>query len=210
MKKHCVLFILLVAFAFGSIAQSSMSLPVMIKNEDGSVETYDIQKGDKLVYQVKAGGSEYEFIVTLNNPGSNALDFNYEMTNTNNTRGHVTISNEAKSSATKYVNFFRGGEMKLTDACTVWLSDKNFSDMAQGRTTMQLDNHAAETFYSPDENEVSMPVKIKNQKKYIQGFFINNAADGKGTQTLYINNISGNALILKMDLGWSIELKEIR
>lgn len=210
MKKRFTFFISLMAFAFSSMAQSSIFLPMMIKNDDGSTESYDLKKGDKLVYQVNAGGSEYEFIVTLNDPGANALDFNYEMTNSNKTSGHVTISTKAKSEATKYVNFFRGGELKLTDACTVWLSGKNFSDMPDKKTTMTLDNGAAETFYRPEKDEVNPVVKIKGEDKKLDAFIINNAADGTGNKTMWINGISSNSLIVKMDLGWSIVLKEIR
>lgn len=192
------------------MAQDSFTLPLMLKNDDGSSEFYDLKKGDKLVYQVKAGGNEYEFIVTLNDPGNNALDFNYEMTNSNKTTGHVTVSNKAKSEATKYVNFFRGGELSLTDACTVWLSGKNFSDMANKKTTMTLDNGAPETFYIPENEEVSTVVKIKGEDKKIEAFIINNAADGTGNKTMWIHDISSNSLIVKMDMGWSIVLKEIR
>lgn len=210
MQKQFILFVSVMLLAFSSIAQSDFSLPLIIKNDDGSSEFYDLKKGDKLVYQVKAGGSEYEFIVTLNDPGKNAIDFNYEMTNSNKTSGHVTISDSAKSRATKYVNFFRGGELNLTDACTVWLSGKNFSDMANKKTTITLDNGAPETFYIPKNDEVSTVVKIKGEDKKVGAFIINNAADGNGKKTMWIHDISTNSLIVKMDLGWSILLKEIR
>lgn len=210
MKKQFILFAFLIAFASVSLAQSSIFLPMMIKNDDGSTESYEIKQGDKLVYQVKAGGNEYEFIVTINDPGTNAIDFNYEMTNSNKTSGHVTISTKARSEATRYVNFFRGGELKLTDACTVWLSGKNFSDMPDKKTTMTLDNGAPEIFYRPEKDEVNPVVKIKGADKKLDAFMINNAADGTGNKTMWINGISSNSLIVKMDLGWSIVLKEIR
>jgi hypothetical protein len=210
MKKQLILFVSLLAFAFSSMAQSSVFLPMMIKNDDGSMGSYDIQKGDKLVYQVKAGGNEYDFIVTINDENEKGIDFNYEMTNSNKTSGHVIISSKAKSEATRYVNYFRGGELILTDACTVWLSNKNFSDMPQKKTVMQIDNNSPETFYRPEKDEVTPIVKIKGEDKKIDGFMINNAADGNGDKTLWINGISSNSLIIKMDLGWSIVLKEIR
>src|ERR1700754_3698120 len=147
MKKQFLLFVSAMLLTFCSMAQSSFTLPLIVKNDDGSSEFYDLKAGDKLVYQVNAGGNEYDFIVTLNDPGKNALDFNYEMTNANNASGHVTINGEAKSNATKYINYFRGGDLNLTDACTVWLSGKNFSDMPKKKTVMQLDNNAPETFY---------------------------------------------------------------
>ena len=210
MKKQFLFFVYLMAFAFGSMAQSSIYLPMMIKNDDGSTESYDLKKGDKLVYQVKAGSNEYDFIVTINEEGENGIDFNYEMTNANKTSGHVTISNKARSEATKYVNFFRGGELKLTDASTIWLSGKNFSDMPNKKTTMTLDSGAPEIFYRPENDEVNPVVKIKGEDKKLDAFIINNGADGSGNKTMWINGISSNSLIVKMDLGWSIVLKEIK
>jgi hypothetical protein len=210
MKKQFILFVALLTFAISCMAQRSIFLPMMIKNDDGSTASYDIQKGDKLLYQVKAGGNEYDFIVTINSDDENGLDFNYEMTNSNKTSGHVVISNKARNEATKYVNFFRGGELKLTDASTIWLSGKNFSDMPNKKTTMTLDNGVPETFYRPEKDEVNPVVKIKGEDKKLDAFIINNGADGTGNKTMWINGISSNSLIVKMDLGWSIVLKEIK
>lgn len=211
MKKHFLLFVAFMAIVFCSIAQSRIYLPLMIKNNDGSTETYNIKKGDKLVYAVDAFGSKYDFIVTVNNQSpKKGIDFNYEMTNDKNTKGHVKISGEAKRKATKYVNYFGGGNLNMVDACTVWLSDKNFADMPLKKTIMQMDKNSPETFYLPIENEVNPVVKIKGENKKLDGFIINNAADGKGNKTLWINNVSSNSLILKMELGFSIQLVEIK
>lgn len=127
-----------------------------------------------------------------------------------NKKGHVTISANGKNNSSKYVNFFAGGEMKLEDACTVWLTGKNFSDMPEKKTEMTIDDNTPETFYRPDKDEVFPEVKIKGKEMKIEGFIINNAADGTGNKTWWINGISSNSLILKMDMGWTIELKEIR
>ncbi len=210
MKKQGTLFVVLMALAVCSFAQEIIFMPMMLKNDDGSTGTYEIKKGDKLVYQVKAGSNEYDFIVTINAQGKGGIDFNYEMTNSKNTKGHVLISADAKNEATKYVNYFGGGELSLTDACTVWLSGKNFSDMPEKKTTIQIDDNIPETFYRPEKDEVTPVVKIKGEDKKMDVFIINNAADGTGNKTMWINGISSNSLIVKMDLGWTIVLKEIR
>ena len=211
MKKQLVLIVSLIAFAFSSIAQQTMYLPIILKNDDGTAGSYEIKKGDKLVYGVNAGGNEYDFIVTVNKGNSKgAIDFNYEMTNSRNTKGHVFISANARANATKYINYFGGGELNLTDAITVWLSNKNFGDMSKKKTTMQIDNNSPETFYRPEKDEATLVVKIKGADKKLDAFIINNAADGTGDKTMWINAISGNTLIVKMDLGFTIVLKEIR
>jgi len=211
MKKQFVLIVCLMAFVFSSLAQKSMYLPIMIKNDDGSTGSYEIKKGDKLVYHVNAGGNEYDFIVTVNRESSKAgIDFNYEMTNSNNTKGHVIISANARNKATKYINYFRGGNLNLTNAITVWMSYKNFGDMPQKKTVMQLDDNNPETFYRPEKDEVNPVVKIKGENKKLDAFIINNAADGTGNKTMWINGISSNSLIVKMELGFSIQLMEIK
>jgi hypothetical protein len=108
------------------------------------------------------------------------------------------------------VNYFRGGELNLTDAITVWLSYKNFGDMPNKKTTMQIDNNNPETFYRPEKDEANLVVKIKGKDKKLDAFIINNAADGTGNKTMWINGISSNSLIVKMELGFSIQLMEIK
>jgi hypothetical protein len=211
MKKQLVLIVCSIAFAFSSIAQKAMYLPIMIKNDDSSTNTYEIKKGDKLVYHVNAGGNEYDFIVTVNKESAaTGIDFNYEMTNSSNTKGHVVISANARKKATKYINYFRGGNLNLTNAITVWMSYKNFGDMPKKKTVMQLDDNSPETFYRPDKDEANLVVKIKGEDKKLDAFIINNAADGTGNKTMWINGISSNSLIVKMELGFSIQLMEIK
>jgi hypothetical protein len=211
MKKQLVLIGSLIAFAFSCIAQEYMYLPIILKNDDGTSGSYEIKKGDKLIYQVNAGGNEYDFIVNVNSGNSKgAIDFNYEMTNSRNTKGHVLISADARKNATQYINYFGGGELNLTNAITVWLSNKNFGDMSKKKTTMQIDNNSPETFYRPEKDEANPIVKIKGADKKLDTFIINNAKDGTGDKTMWINAIAGNTLIVKMDLGFTIVLKEIK
>ena len=54
---------------------------------------------------------------------------------------------------------------------------------------------------------VIKPIQIIQKPVKIDGFMINNAEDMKGDKTMWIQNSSSNSLILKMDLGWTIELK---
>ncbi len=182
-----------------------------IKNEDGSASMEPLYKGDKFVYHVNANGQEYDFIITLNDYSfEKGIDFSYEMTAPANKQGHVYISAKAKETARKYNNYFSGGDMKLTDACTVWMSSDNFMEMPDKKTTMQIDNGAMETFYRNDNDEVNPVINFKGKSVKLDGFILNNATDGKGDKTLWVMGASGNPLILKMDLGWTIELKEIK
>jgi hypothetical protein len=190
---------------------NEFSIPITLREADGSSTFYDIGNGTQLIYAVEAFGKTYDFIVTLNDYDyERGIDFNYEMTNEENTKGHVSISKKGANESIKYINYFKGGELKLTNTSSVWLSSKNFMDMPDNKTTMQMDDAAPETFYKPEKNEVLHEIKVKGETKTIQGFMINNAADGTGSKTLWIHDISANPLIIKMNLGFTIQLKEIR
>lgn len=172
--------------------------------------SYPFSKGDQLVYHVNAGGSEYDFIVTLNMYNKNGIDFNYEMTNANNTKGHVVITPQAKDESRNLVNYFSGGELNLKDASTVWLSYATFIDMPTKKTTLSFDGAEKIAMYRPENDEVKTVIRVKGQDHTINAFKMNSAADGTGDKTLWVHNSSANPLIMKMDLGWTIELKEIK
>jgi hypothetical protein len=231
MKKILFLFMPLLLFACVAMAQkiskatvkgktthtkSSVKKPeplnmdMYIKNEDGSTYSEPLKRGDQLVYHVNAGGKEYDFIVKINDGSySKGVDFNYQMTAPVNLKGHVKILAKGKNDSRKYVNYFGGGEMILKDACTVWMTGANFMELPAKQTKMTFDNEEEETFYNYDNNEITPAIKFRGKEVKLDGFILSNSAEGKGSKTLWIQNGSGNPLILKMDLGWTIELKEI-
>ncbi len=169
------------------------------------------KSGDQLVYEVNAGGNVYDFIVTLQpRTDKYRYAFNWEMTAPVNRKGHVNITQEAAYDSKKYNNYFNGGDLTLTDACTVWLSGQNFADMPDKQTTMQLDNGAAETFYRKDEAETEYTVLYKGNEVKLDIFKIDNDKTGSDHHQMWVQGISSYPLIVKMDLGWTIRLKEIR
>lgn len=232
MKKFSLVLLLIIIciFSFQSHAQKTnktaqksirpqaplkklepLNLDLYCKNEDGSLTSEALQRGDKLVYHVHAQGKEYDFILTLLDASyERGVDFNYEMTDPINMKGHVVIKSKAKNDSKKYINYFSGGELILTDACAIWLSGINFRELPNKETKMTFDNGTPETFYNKDGNEVTPTINFKGKPVMLDAFSLNNAADGKGDKTLWVLNGSGNPLIVKMDLGWTIELKEIR
>jgi hypothetical protein len=186
-------------------------MPIQYKNDDGTTSSYFLEKGDKLVYHVNAGGSEYDFIVTLNAAGfGGGIDFNYAMTNASKTKGHVNISGDARKSATKYINYFRGGDLNLTDASSVWLSTDNYIELPTQSTDMTFDDGEEESFYRSENLGEAPMIKIKGKARKLDVYLANNSSNDDGDKTLWINDAPGNPLIIKMSLGFTIELKEIR
>ncbi len=195
--------------ALGAAKTLNLSLSVL---KDEATFTYDLKKGDKLVYHVNANGKEYDFIVAINGfDYDKGIDFNYEMTAPVSKTGRVKISPGAFHSSRKYMNQFAGGELNLTDASTIWLCyDAFYDDMPKRQTMMTMDDAAPELFYRPEEDAIEHTIKFKGEMVGVEAFLINNKKDGTGSKEIWVHNSSSNPLIIRMNLGWTIELKEVR
>jgi hypothetical protein len=182
----------------------------MLEFENGK-SLYMGNTGDKLVYEVTAGGKTYDFIVTLGASDEKyRYVFDWEMTAPVNRSGHVNITKEAAYDSKRYNNFFSGGNLTLTEACTVWLTGSNFAEVADKKVSMQLDNDSPETFLRKDDAETEYTVTIKGKEVKLDIFKLDNDKLDTESRQLWIQGISSFPLIVKMDLGWKIRLKEIR
>lgn len=166
---------------------------------------------DTLIYEVLAGDETYEFIAVLKtyDPSEKGFSFDWKMSSPVNLSGTVKVSAEAIMNSRSYINRFAGGSQELKDACTVFLTALNFGEMPGKVSKLILDGEE-ETFYRPESDEVPFKVKIGGEEYTLDGFKINNKKDGTGDKTLVIQGISSHPLILEMELGFKIKLKEIR
>jgi hypothetical protein len=183
-----------------------------ILSMDGGKSLYMGQTGDKLVYEVNAGGQVYDFIITLMQPAADdyRYTFDWEMTAPVNKSGHVNISKTAAIDSKKYMNYFKGGNLTLTDASTVWMTGENFGEMPDKKTTMQFDNNEPEAFYRKDEAETEHTIKYKGKEMKLDIFKVDNDKEGSDHRQVWVQGISSFPLIVRMDLGWTIRLKEIK
>ncbi len=179
---------------------------------DGGKSLYMGQTGDKLIYEVNTGGQVYDFIITIQQPktGDYRYSFDWEMTAPVNKSGHINISKTAAIDGKKYMNYFKGGDLTLSDACTVWMTGENFGEMPDKKTTMQLDSNEPENFYRKDEAETEQRIKYKGKEIKLDIFKVDNDKEGSDHRQIWVQGISAFPLIVKMDLGWTIRLKEIK
>ena len=179
--------------------------------EDGPC-TFNILKGDTLVYEVNASGKNYNFLVVPNKFDANTVaDFNWITTAPENKAGHVTISTQALTTGKKYLPSLPAGELKMTDASSIWLTAINFKEITKGQTSLSFDSGQPETFTSPETDAVTIPVNYKGKQLSLEGFAMQNKAEGQpDRKELWVLNISNNLLIIKMDIGWTMQLKEVR
>lgn len=166
-------------------------------------------KGTIFTYAVDFYGENYEFIVTVNeNSTAKGLSFDYRMTNADNTIGTVNISSEARKTARKQNNYFSGGEMNLSDMTTVWISNLVMDELEKSGESMITTDDGEEFWVKLKRLHYNYDYSIRSKTGTIDdiGYMYCESNDGA---IKYWIQMGGNPLILKMDLGWSITLKEM-
>lgn len=181
---------------------------------------FSVKKGSVLTYEVKAGKDIYNFIITVNSalPDS-SLEFSYTMGAPANKNGIVMISENALNTSHKLVNFFGGGEMKLEDATTIWISKQVFHEAIEAgggfATDILFDNDKVATHFAmivPDEEEY----KINGKMMKIKTVQMTETKFNETTQELDYGKMVGvldnsrNPLILFLSIGFEVQLKEAK
>lgn len=157
---------------------------------------------DKLIYDVNAGGSEYNFTVKIKslNPGFN---FVWQMTNESGDYGAVKINATAMATSKKMYNYFRGGDETLKDATSVILSKAAYLEIITKKKVTLWDGDKKITFEHPDETDFTFT--IDGEEKTVKGIYI---AAENGNDMVVLKN-PAYPLILRMNLGWTIKLNTI-
>jgi len=204
MKKFLLLFVFISFFSIQSQSQIDLDEEMM----NGS--TLILMPGFTLVYGVDFHGTTYDFLVHIKSL-EDGIEFDYEMTNADNTTGTVKISKEAFETATSQNNYFSGGEMNLEDMTTVWLSKGVFMDLVESGSAV-ISPDGGTTMESIEVTEVGHSYKIYNaiSNDTIDDISYVYAESGDFSIKYLVHLSKYNPLILGMDLGWKIWLKEIR
>lgn len=187
MKKIVTLLMLLLAFA-------------------ANAQTLKLKAGSVLTYKVTNAGQSYVFTVTLKSWEPDR-SFDYDMGEPANLKGNVTLTAGALANATGQVNMFSGGPLSLTDRTTVWLSKTVFNSLkTEFQARVSVDGGTPITLLNNYEDKYNVPVDGKDT-----GLNIIYAEEQSGKPYHYwILNDAENPLIVKMELGWTIELTEIK
>ncbi|HNQ67100.1 MAG TPA: hypothetical protein PKN32_01880 [Bacteroidales bacterium] len=179
---------------------------------DMNCSTLMLREGLVLVYGVNYNGTEYDFIMTIKELSETRIEYSYRMTNAYATNGNIIMSEDALLNATSHYNYFSGGTVELTDMTSVWMSKKVFDELTGelGKTTISVDG--GKTQVELNAIEVGYDFSLYNDisKKQFDniGYFY---AETEDQQIKYwVHYSEQNPIILKMDLGWQICLKEIR
>ncbi len=180
------------------------SRPTKSRFYNSNKSTFKISKGDVLVYHVNNNGDEYDFIVTIKTFDS-MINFGYTMPQKQKAANIIIRANAVKN-AVKYNNYFDGADKTFTNESTVWLSQKNYKEIAPNNTgEAQMDmGNGLQNFKKTDAS--TMKITYLGEEKIITY----HKALAEGGNEIWVLNNKTNPLIVKMNLGWTIELKEVK
>jgi hypothetical protein len=190
-----------------------LNIPAMAQLEHDIMKgsTFIPQEGTILIYEVDFYGNNYDFLVLIHEIKKDKVVFEYLMTNPNQTSGSITITADALESATSQFNFFGGGPVTLEDMTSVWISRKVFDELTgeKGRSIISPDG--GQTSVELIGKKVGYDYSIYNHisERQFDNIAYYYAESVDGDIKYWIGTSRGVPIILKMDLGWKIWLREM-
>lgn len=193
MKKIVLLFIALCTFAYIGSAQTAN-------------DAVTIKVGTQLVYDVVTPNASYQFIITIKKL-TDGVTFDWQMTAPMNKKGTIEMTKEATETATELYNYFTGGTVQLTDKTSVWVSQEVWNDMhdEDEMAMISIDGQEDAGFFR--ENGEDYKVKYNGSNTTLKTSQLSSLTD---TRTITVWENQNFPIILSMDLGWTITLKEIK
>lgn len=170
-----------------------------------------IMEGTTLTYEVNYYGDVYDFKVTVKKFSPDGIEFDYEMTNEFNTKGSISIVKDAFENAKQQFNYFSGGPVKLDDKTSVWVSKKVFQELISAEAKSVISADGGSSFIEILPFGVFSDFDIYNSisKTKITDLTYLYASTEDDSDRFWIHFSKNNPLILGMDLGWTIWLKEM-
>lgn len=175
-----------------------------------------IKIGAKMVYAVVNGDQKYDFIVTVKQ-FSPDLVFDWEMTAPVSTKGTITIPQKDMQHAMAFYNYFSPGSLILDGETSVWLSNDQFNQIKNNRYGIfKLDGKGGkETPMKVIRNTPGMPIPVitpivNGKPMTLNTIYLNNGILGDNIREVVLLDSKDFPIIVKMNLGWTITLKEIK
>ena len=173
------------------------------------LDTYEkaMKSGAILTYDITMGEKQYHLVATIKKLGDE-IAFDWETTEPANKKGNTTMSANAVSKADALFTDFSGGEANLDKETAMFISKKIFSDVSSSAqasikifgasdTATIMSNTISEFNFSLNDNLVAVP-----------GWELEGGSEIK--YTVDILESPKFPLIVKIDLGWTIQLASIK
>lgn len=163
----------------------------------GTVLTYDVNNKDK----------KYQFIVTLKKIGDE-IGFDWKMTEPVNKTGSVVMNAGAVANADALFHSLAGGDSKLDRETSVFISRKIFNDVSTTSIANIKLNGATDTLTVLGNTISEFNFNLNGNLVAIPGWELQNTGDMK--YTLDVLESFKFPIIFRIDLGWTIQLAEIK
>jgi hypothetical protein len=183
-----------------------------------AVTPFNLQVGNKLIYNVEQGLNEYKFIMTIKTLKP-MISFDWKMTAPVNKKGTVVISKKAMDSAVALFNYFENGSIKLEEQTCAFLSRNLSKQLQEGKDKIEFsvteNKGDAEVFdvLKTNKSEVSGNIYFPVTKKYkgknysLDSYTLENK-DGSNKLRIWKNQ--NFPLIIFMETNFKIYLSEIQ
>lgn len=165
-----------------------------------------IKVGTVLVYEVNNEGKKYQFIVTVKKL-EQGITFDWQMTAPINIKGTLEMPEEAVENADGLFNYFTAGNTKLTTQTSVWISRLMWTEMHSEDEMVAISLDGGEPIGFFRESGENYSTQNMGSAVQLKTSVLKSLSDAE-TITVWENEKF--PIILKMYLGWTIELKEIK
>lgn len=176
-----------------------------------------IVPGSKLIYGVRSAGKEYDFIVTLKSLNG-AKGFDWVMTAPINKEGTIVHHPKALVSAHEMHNYFQSGTINLQEnALSVWLSSEVFGHFIayplRGVNLRVIGSKEIDLIFYRDAKKENLEILVNGKAETVQVYTARSKsaqepAGLEGYFSFYCDAVL--PIILRMNLGFYIALKEVR
>lgn len=162
-----------------------------------------LKKCTGLTYHINYNAIEYDFKID-SIKATNDISFQWKMSDPMNYTGKVKILKQALDTSTALYNFFAdSSNITLDNKTTVWVSKKVYKAIKKGGS-IKIDAGLGREKLTFKSNE-KISAMVNGSNKSFEVLYATTESGNK----FWILDDPSNPIIMKMYLGWTIEIKEI-
>lgn len=180
-----------------------------------NLNNYVFKAGDVLEYELNKQGKTYRLIITLTGKTFidskiiDAITFNWERKGDTITKGNITITKEARVNASVYLENLSSGSLTLNNKSCLWLSLKSFQSLlSPDGAKLDIGDGKKILYKIVSGTGDKYTFSFKGKPGYMSAFEVK--ATSSRDHFSFSPTTNSNALLLSVDMGWTMKLKEIR
>jgi hypothetical protein len=180
------------------------------RNSTSDFDQLNIRPHYQINYNLASGGERYQFIVDLIEMEPYRT-FKFTMTNSNETSALIAITPQALDSGNVEKNYFPSFSDTLdNNTLTVWFSKTMFNNIVEHDTAYFNGNYSGfgnriSKFYNAGSQNYIY--ELNGVPQNVEVIYVKEVSD-RPKEFWVLNNLN-NPLIVKMNIGWEIWLKEV-